>query len=160
MLRRAHQIAVALFSEETGAYNITTSQYGVLWLLSARPHLDQISVSKLMGFDRSTTALVVAKLQAAGLITRRNSKTDRRKNVLELTSKGSAVIEQLVRPAGYAQGRLLSVFTESEAKQFLKLLEKLIVRFATIVRTPIFPEELVIPPDRPAPSRRAGRANK
>src|SRR5262249_24959426 len=37
MIRRAHQIAVALFLEETGELKITTTQYGILCILERRP---------------------------------------------------------------------------------------------------------------------------
>lgn len=144
MIRRAHQIAVALFSEETANYGVTSTQYGVLWMLQARPHLDQISLAKLMGLDRSTTGLVVSKLEEAGLLIRRDCSDDRRKKVLALTADGRAMLARLSKPAGRVQERLLSVFSKIEAEEFLELLSKLIVSFATVVRTPILPEKDVM----------------
>src|ERR1043165_7076160 len=79
MLRRAHQIAVSLFLEETGELNITTTQFGILHLLKHSPGLDQITVAKLLGLDRSTTGMVLGKLEDAGLIGRNVGTTDRRK---------------------------------------------------------------------------------
>ena len=67
MLRRAHQIAVSLFMEETGELRITTTQFGILHLLKHSPGLDQISVAKLLGLDRSTTGMVLGTLEGAGL---------------------------------------------------------------------------------------------
>ena len=63
LLRRAHQIAVSLFLEETGDLRITTTQFGILHLLKHSPGLDQISVAKLLGLDRSTTGMVLTKLE-------------------------------------------------------------------------------------------------
>jgi hypothetical protein len=59
MLRRAHQISVSLFLAEVQDVEVTTTQYGVLVILQKRENLDQIGLSKLVGLDRSTTALVV-----------------------------------------------------------------------------------------------------
>src|SRR5262245_13091163 len=70
MIRRAHQISVSLFLAETGALGITNRQYGILFALRHRPGIDQISVARLLGLDRSTTGMVIKKLQAAGLIGR------------------------------------------------------------------------------------------
>lgn len=145
MIRRAHQIAVALFEDEAKAYGVTTTQWGVLWMLHARPHLDQVSLAKLMGLDRSTTGLVVSKLEARGLITREGSSVDRRKKVLAVTKAGERMLVQLAKPGHRAQERLLSLFSRREAQQFLSLLNKMIVGFATVVRTPIVPEKDLIP---------------
>src|SRR5262252_4957324 len=78
MIRRAHQIAVSLFLEETGELGITTTQYGILFLLKHRPGIDQISAAKLIGLDRSTTGMVVNKLEQAGLVRRHVAAPDRR----------------------------------------------------------------------------------
>ena len=70
MIRRAHQIAVSLFLDETGALGITNRQYGILAALKQRPGIDQISVARLLGLDRSTTGMVIKTLEAVGLIVR------------------------------------------------------------------------------------------
>ena len=68
LIRRANQIAVSLFLEETGALGITNSQYGILLVVKHHQGIDQISVAKLLGLDRSTTGMVLDKLEKAGLI--------------------------------------------------------------------------------------------
>src|SRR5437588_618773 len=47
LIRRAQQIAVSLFLEESGALGITNTQYGILMVLKHRPGTDQISLAKL-----------------------------------------------------------------------------------------------------------------
>src|SRR5437762_2411269 len=78
LIRRAQQIAVSLFLEESGALGITNTQYGILMVLKHRPGTDQISLAKLLGLDRSTTGMVVDKLVQTGLANRRVG-SDRRK---------------------------------------------------------------------------------
>jgi MarR family transcriptional regulator, lower aerobic nicotinate degradation pathway regulator len=63
MIRRAHQIAVSLFLDETGELGITNRQYGILFALKQKPGIDQISVARLLGLDRSTTGMVIKKLE-------------------------------------------------------------------------------------------------
>ena len=89
LIRRAQQIAVALFLEETGPLGITNTQYGILLVLKNRPGIDQISVAKLLGLDRSTTGMVLGKLETAGLIGRQVEKDDRRRRTLALTPAGA-----------------------------------------------------------------------
>src|SRR5262249_1067160 len=78
MIRRAHQITGALVLEESGDLGITTTQYGILFVLKHRPGIDQISLAKLLGLDRSTTGMVVTRLEKDGLIGRGVGATDRR----------------------------------------------------------------------------------
>src|SRR5690606_2839032 len=105
--------------------------------------LDQISLAKLMGLDRSTTGLVVGKLESDGLVARCSDAADRRRKTLVLTRRGQKILSQLAAPAKRAQDRLFSAFTPQEAKHFGMLLAKLISVFNEKIRTPIFPEELV-----------------
>src|SRR5215468_1687239 len=86
LIRRAQQIAVALFLEETGDLNITSTQYGILFVIKRHPGIDQISVAKLLGLDRSTTGMVLGKLEEAGLVGRQVEKDDRRRHNLSLTA--------------------------------------------------------------------------
>src|SRR5262249_44042676 len=104
LIRRAQQIAVSLFMEETGELGITTTQYGILTVLKHNPGIDQISVAKLLGLDRSTTGMVVVKLEDAGLVGRCVGK-DRRKRDLALTKAGERMLERLAEPARRAQTR-------------------------------------------------------
>src|SRR6185436_3339124 len=87
MIRRAHQIAVSLFLEETGELGITNRQYGIMLVLKAQPGIDQITVAKLLGLDRSTAGMVLTKLEGAGLVGREIG-DDRRKRSLKLTPAG------------------------------------------------------------------------
>jgi DNA-binding MarR family transcriptional regulator len=137
MIRRAHQIAVSLFLEETGALGITTTQYGILHLLRHRPGIDQISVSKLLGLDRSTTGMVLQKLEDGGLVGRRVGSDDRRRRTLRLTRAGERMLERLAAPARAAQERVLSVFDAPEREQFLRLLDKFTRRFNDSTRVPL-----------------------
>jgi DNA-binding MarR family transcriptional regulator len=137
LIRRAHQIAVALFLEETGALGITNTQFGILTVLKQRPGIDQISVAKLLGLDRSTTGMVLGNLVKAGLVGRSVVTKDRRRRNLALTPAGERMLEQLAEPARRAQTRVLSPFTAEERTNFLRLLEKFVGEFNRSTRVPL-----------------------
>ena len=137
MIRRAHQIAVSIFLEETGALGITNRQYGILFALKQRPGIDQISVARLLGLDRSTTGMVIKKLARAGLVGRAVGAGDRRRASLALTRAGERMLERLAEPARRAQARVLSAFTPAERAQFLALLDKFIATFNDETRVPL-----------------------
>ena len=124
LIRRAHQISQALFVEECAGLNITATQFGVLWVLGHGVQLDQISIARLLGFDRSTTAMVVKLLEDRKLVLRSPDPNDRRRYVLRLTKAGEDLRLRALPPVDRVRTRLESVFTSAEAKTFSRLLDK------------------------------------
>jgi DNA-binding MarR family transcriptional regulator len=137
LIRRAQQIAVSLFLKESGALGITNTQYGILMVLKHRPGTDQISLAKLLGLDRSTTGMVINKLENSGLVKRRIATRDRRKRELVLTRAGERMLAGLAEPARRAQAHVLSPFTAEERIAFLTLLEKFVATFNGSTRVPL-----------------------
>jgi DNA-binding MarR family transcriptional regulator len=137
LLRRAHQISVSLFMEESAEFNVTTTQYGVLVILRCCENLDQIGLSKKVGLDRSTTGLVVKRLESEGLVVRVEDRADRRRKVIVLTGKGERKLENLREAARIARERSLSAFSAEEGAEFLRLLETFVARFNGVTRAPI-----------------------
>ena len=65
-IRRLQQIAVAIFLQETEATGITPVQYAALQTVVANmPGLDQRTLARSIGFDTSTIAGVIDRLEAA-----------------------------------------------------------------------------------------------
>src|SRR3974377_2040384 len=98
MIRRVHQIAVALFIEETGKLGVTSRQYGILFVLRHRPGIDQISLANLLGLDRSTTGMVLNKLEQDGLFSRSVEAAARRRHNMHLTRSGECMLDKLAVP--------------------------------------------------------------
>jgi DNA-binding MarR family transcriptional regulator len=153
MIRRAHQISVSLFLEETGGLGITNRQYGILTVLRHRPGIDQITVAKMLGLDRSTAGMVLNKLERDGLVGRVVGPKDRRTRSLKLTPAGERMLDRLAAPAKRAERRVLSAFSPRERKVFLDLLDKFARRFNDTTRVPQMA-------DRPAPKAQGGRKKR
>ena len=137
MIRRAHQIAVSVFLEETAELGVTSTQYGILHVLEQRPSIDQITVARLLGLDRSTTGMVLKTLVDAGLVCRVVETTDRRRRRLELSQAGRDLLRKLATPARHAVERLLAPLDPQERASFLSLLEKLTEAFNATSRVPL-----------------------
>ena len=136
LIRRAHQISQGVFIEECAELNITSTQFGVLSVLSRAGELDQISVARLLGFDRSTTGLVVKLLEERALIVRTPNANDHRHNVLRLTDAGEKLVRRAEPLVDRVRKRLEAAFTPPQATMFLKLLDKLTRSFDDTVRVP------------------------
>lgn len=137
MIRRAHQIAVSVFMEETAEHGVTPTQFGILDLLHQRPGVDQITLARLLGLDRSTTGMVVKSLETAGFVIRITDSNDKRRRTLELTAEGQGLLERLRTPAASAVETLLHPLSERERKVFLKLLGKLTAALNATSRVPL-----------------------
>ena len=71
LIRRMHQIHLALFAEECTAFDITPVQYSIMTVAAVQPDLDQAQLAYEVGVDRATLANVVARLESKGLVRRR-----------------------------------------------------------------------------------------
>jgi DNA-binding MarR family transcriptional regulator len=157
LIRRAHQITSSLFWEESKTLGITSTQCGALYVLNAFSQLDQISLAKLVGFDRSTTAMVLKKLEGDGLVMRRPDAHDRRRKMLEITPRGRAVLAEMGAPMQRAQARTLEIFTVDERETLLRLLGKLVRAFNENSRSPLLPAGTVRAPAQSDAKRRSGK---
>src|SRR4249920_1067607 len=77
-IRRMQQIAVAVFLQETEAHGLTPVQYSALQGVQNSPGIDQRTLARSIGFDTSTTASVIDRLEARGWMLRSPSPTDKR----------------------------------------------------------------------------------
>ena len=137
MIRRAHQIATAVFLDEGGPHGLTTTQFGLLSLLNHRPHLDQISAARLLGLDRSTTGMVLNSLERAGLLARVVASGDKRRRILSMTPAGRDRLAAMQAPAARAVERLLAPLDPAERPVLMRLLGKLTGAMNEATRVPM-----------------------
>jgi DNA-binding MarR family transcriptional regulator len=126
LIRRLHQIHVALFLEECAAFGVTPVQYSFLTALAQHPDADQASLGNLVGIDRTTTAEVLARLGARGLVERFPSPADRRMRLARLTPEGSKLLHDMDRAAQRAHDRTIAPLPKAERDRFLRDLMHLV----------------------------------
>jgi len=125
LLRRAHQISVAIFEKECSSVELTPAQYGVLNVLGNSSGIDQSSLSRSLGLDRVTVLRVAKGLEARGLILREPCAEDARRLSLALTQEGRAVLEQAQPAVRKAFESLVSPLSSRELDTLTRLLNKL-----------------------------------
>lgn len=125
-IRRAHQTAVSLFAEATGALGITTTQYGIMFALAHVQDLDQVGLARLVKLDRSTTGLVLDLLERRGSAERVVHADDRRRRVLSLTPAGRDLYERTREPAASAVRALFGPIGKTDINRFLDVMEHLV----------------------------------
>jgi DNA-binding MarR family transcriptional regulator len=126
LIRRLHQIHVALFLEECKASRLTPVQYGLLTALVFRGELDQASLAEEVGLDRTTAAQVLTRLERRGLAARKGNPADRRARLARITPRGRALTVKMHGAMQRAQDRLCSPLSRRERKAFMVTLVRLI----------------------------------
>ena len=126
LIRRAHQIAVALFMEECGDLDITPVQYAMLLAIRENPGVDATRLSAIIAFDRSTLGSVLERLEARKLVLRGASPDDKRIKVLHLTPAGTALIRAAEPAVARSQKRLMEPLPQRDPASLLALLNELV----------------------------------
>lgn len=126
LVRRLHQIHLALFAEECAAFGITPVQYSIMTIAAVTPGLDQAQLAQEAGIDRATLANVAARLEKKFLIRRGPSAADKRVKLVSLSPRGAALLEKMRVPAQRAHNRTIAALRPEDRRKFLSLLKKLV----------------------------------
>jgi MarR family transcriptional regulator, lower aerobic nicotinate degradation pathway regulator len=135
-IRRLQQIAVAVFLQETEAHGVTPVQYAALNQVARTPNVDQRSLARAIGFDTSTIASVIDRLEARGLMQRHSSPDDKRVRLLALTAAGAEVVEAIGPDILKAQERMLHPLTKAERAEFMRMLRSVVDANNELSRAP------------------------
>jgi DNA-binding MarR family transcriptional regulator len=126
LIRRAHQVCVAIFMEETSGYDVTPVQFAILNALLEDPGADQVTLARKVAFDAATFGSVITRLEARGWVRREAQAGDRRRKRLWVTPEGTEAAQKMKRRVGRVQSRILEPLDDAEREQLVVLLERLV----------------------------------
>lgn len=134
--RRIHQLAVALFAQEVGTLGLTPVQYSSLQTICNQPGIDQKTLATTIGYDTSTIAGVIDRLEARGLVVRKVSPIDRRARLVTPTPKGIEILDAVIPRMLKSQERLLEPLSKPDRIEFMRLMQVLIDANAELSNIP------------------------
>lgn len=126
LVRRAHQIAVALFMSELATEGVTPVQFAILNAVMDTPGVDQVTLANRVAFDAATSGSVMGRLEAKGWVRREPDQVDRRRKLLWLTPAGHQATLQMKRAVDQVQEKILRPLSSEEAESLIGLLAKLV----------------------------------
>ncbi len=126
LIRRAHQVAVAMFMEETSTFDVTPVQFAILNALMDAPGIDQVSLAARVALDAATSGSVIGRLERKGWIRREPAPGDRRRRLLWVTPAGVAVAAGMQEAVERAQARIMAPLPHTEREDLMRLLGKLV----------------------------------
>lgn len=135
-IRRLQQIAVAVFLQEVEQHGLTPVQYSALQGIENVPGVDQRTLARTIGFDTSTIASVIDRLEARGLVLRNASPSDKRVRLLTLTDEGRTLLAAMIPSMLRAQDRMLDPLPEADRAEFMRMLRTLVTANNDLSRAP------------------------
>lgn len=126
LIRRLHQIHLALFAEECEPYGVTPVQFSILTVTAATPGIEQGELAQQIGVDRTTLANVLARLETRALLTRAVAASDRRVKLVTLTATGRRILKTMQGAAERAHARTIEALPPDQRAAFMAALTALV----------------------------------
>ena len=117
--------------KEKGFPEFASSHGNILFQLSIKSEMTMGELSEKINRDKSTTTVLVRKLERDGLVCRNNDENDKRNRLISLTEKGkefnsaiNAISKELIET--FYKG-----FSEEEKNQFFEFLKRIDNNFSS-----------------------------
>ena len=99
--------------------------FTVLTSLAEQGRASQATLGRRLWIDRSDLHAILNQLEDDGLINRVRDERDRRRNVVELTTRGAGTLKRLDKRVDAAQRALLQPLSPTDRRTLRRLLEQL-----------------------------------
>jgi MarR family transcriptional regulator, organic hydroperoxide resistance regulator len=123
-MRRAQGAMHRDYMATVSGLELTQKQTATLWLINANPGVSQVSIASALGMDRATMMSVTDRLEERGLLIRKRSEIDRRRQELYLTPAGQAMLRKVKTRISEHEGRFKALFKPAELAVLLEALRK------------------------------------
>lgn len=124
-LRRAHQVSWRTYVRFIGKDKIRPGLFSLMCLVRSNPSISQIELGTHLGVDKTSIVALLDRLERAGLIQRKRSTRDRRRQGICLTEAGGREFEALVQKVRQLERHMGARFSAAELKQFLGYLTRM-----------------------------------
>ena len=124
-IRLAYGAAYRHFTETFAHLDLTQKQVSVLWLVGDHLDIAQTDLAKRMRMDRATTMSIVNRLESRGYLLRGWSKSDRRKQTLNLTRSGRKALVTAKAAIKQHERWLKARFSDREVATLIELLTRI-----------------------------------
>jgi len=125
-MRRVSNGVSHAFARKLEASGVTVAEWVVMReMYGGNDTTSPSVVAELTGLSRGAVSKLISRLQAKGLVTRKESATDRRYQDIELTRKAVEMVPRLARLADENDEEFFGVLTQAERKELGEILKKI-----------------------------------
>ena len=109
-------------------FGITDVQFNLMMLLrhqsSPGDGLSQAQLSEMMLVNRANITSLIDRMERANLVVRTSAPSDRRSNIVKLTSRGKRLLGDIEPLYAKEVKRIMAVLLEAEQKRLIVMLER------------------------------------
>lgn len=116
--------------KERGLPDFASSHGNILFQLCKKGSMTMGDLARAINRDKSTTTVLVRKLEQEGLVSSRADESDRRSRILSLTKKGSEYTEVTSGISKELISTFYKGFSEKEKAEFTAMLERIEENFS------------------------------
>jgi DNA-binding MarR family transcriptional regulator len=124
-IRLAYGAVYRHFTETFAHLDLTQKQVSVLWLIGDHPDIAQTNLAQRMRMDRATTMAIVNRLESRSYLVRGKSRTDGRKQTLNLTDAGRKALVTAKSAIRQHEQWLKSRFSSKEVAKLIEMLTRI-----------------------------------
>lgn len=126
LIRRLHQIHVAIFQKRCAAFEITALQYSLLSALAERGTADQTTLAADVALDRTTTTGALKRLQLRHFVERSTDRRDRRAQICRLTKAGVMLLQKMEMSVRAAHFETVAALSKRDRKLFITMMQQIV----------------------------------
>jgi DNA-binding MarR family transcriptional regulator len=126
LMKHAQQRLMRAAGPAMARFGIDGRELAVLAVLGAGHPLSQQEAAGQLGIDRTTMVAHIDALEDKGLVERRRSPADRRKNIVELTTAGRTCLRAAGQARDAVEREFLAPLGAAGAAAFVRALQVLI----------------------------------
>lgn len=139
LLRRAHQIYVAIFEENFERLGLSPTQYSVMLALHEVDGINQGELGRAIGMNKVSVSQLVRALEDRGWITRKKMDSDHRRRALALTAAGRHALAQTQDMAETTYAQQMAPLTPAQRQTLCTLLQRINTTLEPRARVPFEP---------------------
>ncbi|MEU3273326.1 MarR family transcriptional regulator [Saccharomonospora sp. NPDC006951] len=124
LMLRLGDLVKSRIDDELTAWDISGRELRVMTFACAGPR-SQRDLCEHSGLDRTTMVAVIDRLEKLGYARRERSDTDRRKQLVSLSERGTQIVEKALSRLAEAEAEFLGPLTTSQRRQLATLLSAL-----------------------------------
>ncbi len=126
LIRRLHQIHVAIFQKRCAAFEVTPLQYSLLSALAERGTADQTTLAADVALDRTTTTGALKRLQLRNFVERSIDQRDRRAQICRLTKSGATLLRKMEMSVRAAHLETVAGLSKRDQRLFIAMLQQIV----------------------------------
>jgi DNA-binding MarR family transcriptional regulator len=123
-MRRAQGAMHRDYMATVAGLELTQKQAATIWLINSNPGVSQVSIANALGMDRATMMSVTDRLEERGLLIRKRSSVDRRRQELYLTPAGLSMLRKAKARIAAHEARFKALFKPAELEALIAALKK------------------------------------